>query len=233
MLLMMEGLKRKDGAVDWIELPSHERIIIFSSTVSHTERGKLGNFYQRFPSSKVLYLFVVTLLPVSLILSCRRRKGGKKRWQRRKNAKMQKPKRQHKPKNCTLPQSLWSWLGGMVDNTHIVYGLEGSALWKCTRGHCQCTGLGCIRREGARGVLVKVGVEKVVWTDLVWGEDGRSGVGGGGGTWQASNWGGRSRQFSYSLLLPALLNAELLVSYIKRVHCTLRNAHYKRVSWLK
>ena len=81
-----------------------------------------------------------------------------------------------------------------------------------------------------RGVLVKVGVEKVVWTDLVWGEDGRSGVGGGGGTWQTSNWGGRSRQFSYSLLLPALLNAELLVSYIKRVHCTLRNAHYKRVS---
>ena len=113
MLLMMEGLKRKDGVVDWIELPSHERIIIFSSTVSHTERGKLGNFYQRFPPSKVLYpvLFVVTLRPVSLILSCRRRKGGKKRWQRRKNARMQKPKRQHKLKNCTLPQSLWSWLG--------------------------------------------------------------------------------------------------------------------------
>ena len=59
---------------------------------------------------------------------------------------------------------------------------------------------------------------------------GRSGVGGGGGTWQTSNWGGRSRQFSYSLLLPALLNAELLVSYIKRVHCKLRNAHCKRVS---
>ena len=56
-----------------------------------------------------------------------------------------------------------------------------SALWKCTRGHCQCTGLGCIRQEGARGVLVKVGVEKVVWTDLVWGEDGRSGVGEAGG----------------------------------------------------
>ena len=111
--------------------------------------------------------------------------------------------------------------------THCIW-LGGK--WKCTRGHCQCTGLGCIRQEGARGVLVKVGVEKVVWTDLVWGEDGRSGVGGGGGTWQASNWGGRSRQFSYSLLLPALLNAELLVSYIKRVHCTLRNAHYKRVS---
>ena len=104
-----------------------------------------------------------------------------------------------------------------------------SALWKCTRGHCQCTGLGCIRQEGARGVLVKVGVEKVVWTDLVWGEDGRSGVGGGGGTWQTSNWGGRSRQFSYSLLLPALLNVELLISYIKHIHCTLRNAHYKRV----
>ena len=114
---------------------------------------------------------------------------------------------------------------------HTLYmAWRDGASWKCTRGHCQCTGLGCIRREGARGVLVKVGVEKVVWTDLVWGEDGRSGVGGGGGTWQASNWGGRSRQFSYSLLLPALLNAELLVSYIKRVHCTLRNAHYKRVS---
>ena len=56
-----------------------------------------------------------------------------------------------------------------------------SASWKCTRGHCQCTGLGCIRQEGARGVLVKVGVEKVVWTDLVWGEDGRSGVGEAGG----------------------------------------------------
>ena len=58
------------------------------------------------------------------------------------------------------------------------------ASWKCTRGHCQCTGLGCIRQEGARGVLVKVGVEKVVWTDLVemvWGEDGRSGVGEAGG----------------------------------------------------
>ena len=50
-----------------------------------------------------------------------------------------------------------------------------SASWKCTRGHCQCTGLGCIRQEGARGVLVKVGVEKVVWTELeevVWGEAG-------------------------------------------------------------
>ena len=178
MLLMMEGLKRKDGAVDWIELPSHERIIIFSSTVSHTERGKLGNFYQRFPSSKVLYplLFVVTLLPVSLILlSCRRRKGGKKRWQRRKNARMQKPKRQHKLKNCTLPQSLWSGLGEWWIIRTLYMAWRDSASWKCTRGHCQCTGLGCIRQEGARGVLVKVGVEKVVWTDLeevVWGEAG-------------------------------------------------------------
>ena len=171
MLLMMEGLKRKDGVVDWIELPSHERIIIFSSTVSHTERGKLGNFYQRFPSSKVLYLFVVTLLPVSLILSCRRRKGGKKRWQRRKNAKMQKgntsPRTVHFHSLCEA-----DW--GMVDNTHIVYGLEG---WRFTEMYKRALPMYWvgIRQEGARGVLVKVGVEKVVWTDLeevVWGEAG-------------------------------------------------------------
>ena len=147
MLLMMEGLKRKDGAVDWIELPSHERIIIFSSTVSHTERGKLGNFYQRFPPSKVLYpvLFVVTLRPVSLILSCRRRKGGKKRWQRRKNAKMQKgntsPRTVHFHSLCEADWGEW-WI---IRTLYMAW--RDSALWKCTRGHCQCTGLGCIRQE--------------------------------------------------------------------------------------
>ena len=101
---MMEGLKRKDGAVDWIELPSHERIIIFSSTVSHTERGKLGNFYQRFPPSKVLYpvLFVVTLRPVSLILSCRRRKG------RQETMATEKERQDAKTKKATQAQELYT-----------------------------------------------------------------------------------------------------------------------------
>ena len=143
MLLMTTNLKRKDGAVDWIELPSHERIIIFSSTVSHTERGKLGNFYQRFLSSKVLYN--VTLLPVSLILSCRRRKGGKKRWQRRKNAKMQKgntsPRTVHHFHSlCEADWGEW-WI---MRTLYMAW--RDSASWKCTRGHCQCTGLGSDKR---------------------------------------------------------------------------------------
>ena len=66
---------------------------------------------------------------------------------------------------------------------------------RCTRDYYRCTELGCIHPEG--GVLVKVGVEEVVWGDLeevVW------------GSWQASNWGRRSRQLSYySFLLPAKL----------------------------
>ena len=38
MLLMTTNLKRKDGAVEWIEVPSHESTIIFSSTASRGRR---------------------------------------------------------------------------------------------------------------------------------------------------------------------------------------------------
>ena len=67
------------------------------------------------------------------------------------------------------------------------------AIWRCTRDYHRCIELVCIWGEGS------IGKSWSRRSGRYMGGVGRSGR--YGGTWQSSNWGGRSRQLSHSFLL--------------------------------
>ena len=68
-------------------------------------------------------------------------------------------------------------------NIHCTLYMDSRRIWRCTRDYHRCIELVCIWGEGSIG---KSWSRRSGWY---------------GGTWQSSNWGGRSRQLSHSFLL--------------------------------
>ena len=143
MLLMTTNLKRKDGAVDWIEVPSHESTIIFSSTAPRGRRYVANSItwtQNNLPPSNVLsplcvpYCCLLLLFFQSLWYCLVRggegvaRSGGKEELeeqQKKENwessKRRQSAKRQQTP-NSTAVYSFyeadwggWSWLKNIDD----------------------------------------------------------------------------------------------------------------------